>query len=117
MQQYFEQFVGKQQRLESQFFCFSEAKRYTFDCVNLLSLQGQCMAQIDLCFRHIESSGELYAKGIAASLEDKYFKSYFLITMDCAQKPDLLFFYFFINVVVNKWKAYSFLVINYMYLK
>ena len=39
------------------------------------------------------------------------FKKLFLITMNYAQKYDI-FFQFFIKVVVNKSKAYSFLIIK-----
>ena len=46
MQQYFEQFMGEQRRLERKFFfSISESKLLRFDCVNLLSLQEQSRAQ------------------------------------------------------------------------
>ena len=47
---------------------------------------------------------------------EQSFKKLFLITMNYAQKYDL-FFPFFIKVVVNKSKAYSFLIIGIMHLQ
>ena len=41
MQQYFEQFVGKQSRLEGNYLGISEAEPLRFDCVNQFSPQGQ----------------------------------------------------------------------------
>ena len=57
MHRYFEQFVGKQRRLERKCFGISEAQLLSFDCVNLFSLQGQCRTQLRLIhviLRHIE---------------------------------------------------------------
>ena len=47
---------------------------------------------------------------------EQSFKKLFLITMNYAQKYDF-FFPFFIKVVVNKSKAYSFLIIGMMHLQ
>ena len=47
---------------------------------------------------------------------EQSFKKLFLITMNYAQNYDL-FFLFFIKVVVNKSKAYSFLIIGIMHLQ
>ena len=47
---------------------------------------------------------------------EQSFKKLFLITMNYAQKYDL-FFPFFIKAVVNKSKAYSFLIIGMMHLQ
>ena len=59
---------------------------------------------------------QLYAKGIAGSLGGQSFKNRFRLTMNYAQKYDL-FFPFFIKVVVNRRKAYSFLLIGIMHLQ
>ena len=59
---------------------------------------------------------QLYAKGIAGSLGEQSFKKLFLITMNYAQKYDI-FLPFFIKLVVNKNKAYSFLIIGMMLLQ
>ena len=58
---------------------------------------------------------QLHAKGILDHWGNKHLK-HFLITMNYAQKHDLLF-PFFIKVVVNKSKAYSFLIICMMSLQ
>ena len=50
MQQHFEQFVGKERRLERMFMGISETELLRFDCVNLVSLQGQCRAQFRLIY-------------------------------------------------------------------
>ena len=50
MQQLFEQFVGKQRRLERQLLNISEAELLRFDRVSPFSLQGQCMAQFILIY-------------------------------------------------------------------
>ena len=60
MQQQFEQFAGKQRRLEFFFFGgggdISKAELLRLDCVNLCSLQGQFRVQFILIFvvRHIK---------------------------------------------------------------
>ena len=41
-QQHFEQFVGKQRRLEGKYLGISEAEPLRFDCVNQLSLEELC---------------------------------------------------------------------------
>ena len=48
MQQYFEQCVGKQRRLERKRLGISEAEIMRFDCVNRFPLQGLCRAQFKL---------------------------------------------------------------------
>ena len=59
---------------------------------------------------------QLHAKGIAGSPGEQTFKKRSLITMNYAQKRDLLI-PFFIKVVVNKSKAYSCLIIGMMHLQ
>ena len=50
MQQHFEQFVGKQRRVEGTYWCISEAEQLRFDCVNQISPQEQCKAQFSLIY-------------------------------------------------------------------
>ena len=59
---------------------------------------------------------QLHAKGIAGSLGEGNHLKKNLITINYAQTHDLLF-QFFIKVVVNKCKAYSFLIIGMMILQ
>ena len=61
-------------------------------------------------FIHIKLT-QLHVKGIAGSLGTKFKKKSFVITMNYAQNHDI-FLTFFIKVVINKKKAYSFLVIS-----
>ena len=55
-------------------------------------------------------------QGKSRIIEKQSFKNFFLITLNYAQKHDLLF-QFLIKVVLNKSKAYSFLIIGKMYLQ
>ena len=50
MQQYFEQFMGKQRRLEGKYFGIFEADPLRFDCVNQFSPQEQRKAQFSLIY-------------------------------------------------------------------
>ena len=53
MQLHFEQFVGKQRRLERKFLCISDAELLRFDRVNVLALQGQGKAQLRLIYVNV----------------------------------------------------------------
>ena len=50
IQQNFEQFVGKQRRLEGKYLGISEAGPLRFDRVNQFSPQGQCRVQFSLIY-------------------------------------------------------------------
>ena len=48
MQQHFEQFMGKQRRLDGKYLGISEAEPLRLDCVNQFSPRGQRRAQSNL---------------------------------------------------------------------
>ena len=50
MQQHFEQFVGKERRLEGKYLGISETEPLRFDCLNQFYPQGQCRAQFSLIY-------------------------------------------------------------------
>ena len=82
MHQHFEQFVGKQRRLEGKYLGISEAEPLRFDCVNQFSLEELCRTQYSL--KYFLKPYQPLDRLLKKTLINNFFWGYFRITVQCS---------------------------------